>query len=163
MSYQLTEDEYVHAQLGYWTRVRRPSQFLIQVLSAAFFLLLSVCVLGMPELGSKRVGWVLVALGTFLLVDRYWLARYMLRRMYRRSPNTSSMRRLAVTDEGMEMVMPNSSDTFKWAAFQKAHELNDEFLLMYSPTSFVILPKRLFDGAELSKFRSILKANELSR
>lgn len=163
MNYQITEDEYIHAQLGYWTRIRRPSRFFIQVLSAVFFLFVGASIFRMRELGDKNAGWFLLALGAFLLVDRYWLARYRLRRIYRRSPNTSAMRRLTITDQGMEMVMPNSSDTLKWAAFQKAHELDDEFLLMYSPTSFVILPKRVFDGADLAIFRSILAANKLTQ
>ena len=64
-------------------------------------------------------------------------------------------------DEGMEIVMPNSSDKLKWAAFQKAYELDGEFLLMYGPTSFVIMPKRVFDEPGLIQFRSMLSKNAL--
>ena len=112
----VTEEDYVSAQIGYWTRVKRPSRFLIQNVTAVFFLLLGIYIFLTPALADRSSGWLLVVIGAFLFIDRYWLAAYRLRRLFRRSPNTSSARRILVTDEGMEIVMPNSSNKMKWAA-----------------------------------------------
>ena len=161
MTFQLTEDEFVRAQLGYWTHVRSPNRIRIQVVIAIINLVIGVCVLVLPRFEDKSIAWVFFAIGAFLLVDRYWLVPYRLRRLFRRSPNTRSVRRVVITDDGMEIVMPNSSDTLKWAAFQKAHELDADFLLMYAPTAFVIMPKRAFDEAGLEQFRSMLSKNAL--
>jgi YcxB-like protein len=161
MSYQLTEDEYVHAQLGYWARVRRPNRLRIQVVVASTFVLIGLAVLATQWRQDKTGGLLLVSFGSFLFVDRYVLAPYRLRRMFRRSPNTSAPCRVVITDDGMKIVLPNSHDELRWGAFQKAHELANEFLLMYSPASFVILPKRAFDGARLEEFRSVLRGKGL--
>jgi len=161
MTFQLTEEEYVRAQLGYWTRVRSPNRIRILMAIAVLNLMISVCILVIPWFEDKSIAWVFLAVGAFLLVDRYWLAPYRLRRLFRRSPNARSVRRVVITDEGMEIVMPNSSDNLKWAAFQKAHELDAEFLLMYAPNAFVIMPKRVFDEGGLVQFRSMLAKNGL--
>ena len=161
MTYQLTEDEYVRAQLGYWSHARSPNRVQIQAVIAVVNLVIGVCVLAFPQVEDKSIAWVFFAVGAFLLLDRYWLAPYRLRRLFRRSPNTRSVRRVLITDEGIDIEMPNSSDKLKWAAFQKAYELEAEFLLMYAPTSFVIMPKRVFDEAGLVQFRSMLSRNAL--
>jgi hypothetical protein len=161
MSYQLTEDEYAHAQLGYLAHVRRPNRLRFQVVMATFFVLFGLAVLVTSWLRDKTGGWFILSFGLFLFVDRYVLAPYRLRRMFRRRPNTSAPRRVSITEDGIKIVQPNSSDEMQWGAFQKAHELAAEFLLMYSPTSFVLLPKRAFDVAGLEEFRSVLRAKGL--
>ena len=161
MNYQLTEDEYVHAQLGYWAQVRRPNRLRIEVVMASILVLFGLTVLVTPWLQDKIGGWFCLLVGSFLFVDRYLVAPYRLRRMFRRSPNTSAPCRVAITEDSIKITLPNSSDELRWGAFQKAHELGDEFLLMYSPASFAILPKRVFDTAGLEQFRSVLRAKGL--
>ena len=161
MSYQLTEDEYVHAQLGYWAHVRRLNRLRIQVVMASILVLFGLAALVTPRLQDKTGGWFIVFVGSFLFVDCYVLAPYRLRRMFRRSPNTSAPRRVVITEDGIKIALPNSSEEVRWGAFQKAHELENEFLLMYSPVSFVILPKRAFDAVGLEEFRSVLRAKGL--
>ena len=58
-------------------------------------------------------------------------------------------------------MLPNSSEEIRWGGFQKAHELKTEFLLMYAPRSFVIIPKRAFDAELLDQFRAVLRAKGL--
>jgi hypothetical protein len=156
IDYQLTEDEYVHAQLAFWSHVRRPNRLRIQTLIASVSLLLSLAALSLPRIRDKGLAWLILFFSLFLFVDRYLLAGYRLRRVFRRSPNTSSGRHVTITEDGIKIVLPNSSEEINWSAFQKVHELEHEFLLMYSPQSFVIIPKRAFDAEGFGHFRSVV-------
>ncbi len=102
-----------------------------------------------------------MSISTIFLVNRYLWAPYRIRRLFRQSPNTRAAHRLAITEETLRIALPNSSETANWNAFQKAHELKAEFLLMYGPRSFVIVPKRAFDDPSLNQFRSMLQSKGL--
>jgi hypothetical protein len=157
VEYQLTEDEYVEAQLGYWRQARRFNMIRLEMVLASVLVLFAAVVFALPGIADKVPAWGAICLSTLLLLNRYVVAPYKIRRIFRRSPNTRAPHRLAIDDENLRIVLPDSSEDLRWEAFQRAHELKAEFLLMYGPRSFVIVPKRAFDREGLDDFSRVLR------
>lgn len=161
INYKLTEDEYLRAQLGYWSQVRRVNWIRIEMVLALALVVFGVVVLSIPGIPDKAPAVGAFCFSMILLLNRYVFAPYNIRRFFRRSPNTSAEHQVAITEENLKIVLPHSSEEIRWGAFQKAHELKADFLLMYSPRSFVIIPKRAFDAEGLNQFRSVLQNKSL--
>ena len=161
VEYQLTEDEYLRAQLGYWRRVRRFNMLLLEMILAFVVILFALVIFALPRFVDKAPAWGGICFGILLLLNLYALIPYKIRRVFRQSPNTRAPRRLTINEDNLRMVLPNSSEDLRWEAFQKAHELGAGFLLMYGPRSFVIVPKRAFDNEGLERFRSVLRNKHL--
>jgi hypothetical protein len=161
IDYQLTEDEYFQAQLGYWSQVRRVNLVRVEMVLASVFFVFGLVILALPQFTDKAPGVGLLCISVIFLLNRYVYAPYNIRRTFRRSPNTNGKHHVAITGEDLKIVLPNASSEVRSEGFQKAHELKAEFLLMYSPRSFVIIPKRAFDAEGLDQFRSMLKAKGL--
>jgi hypothetical protein len=156
VEYQLTEDEHLQAQLGYWRQARRFNMIRLEMVLASVLILFAVVIFVLPRIPDKVPAWGAITLSALLLLNRYVVAPYKIRRVFRQSPNTRAPHRLAINEENLRIVLPNSSEDFRWEAFQRA-QLNAEFLLMYGPRSFVIVPKRAFDSEGLERFRSVLR------
>jgi hypothetical protein len=161
VEYQLTEDEYLQAQLGYWRQASRFNMIRLEMVFASVLSLFAVVIFALPGVPDKVPAWGALCFSILLLLNRYVFAPYKIRRVFRRSPNTRAPHRLAINEENLRIVLPNSSEDLRWEAFQRAHELNAEFLLMYGPRSFVIVPKRAFDREGLGRFRSVLRDKHL--
>jgi hypothetical protein len=161
VEYQLTEDEYLDAQLGYWRQARRFNMIRLEMGLASVLILFAVVVFALPGVGDKVPAWGAICLSALLLLNRYVVAPYKIRRVFRQSPNTRAPHRLAIDEESLKIVLPNSSEDLRWEAFQRAHELKAEFLLMYGPRSFVIVPKRAFNMEGLNDFGRVLRDKHL--
>ena len=168
VQYQITEDEFADAQLQFCSKVLRPNRLLLQFLMAVSLIVLGIVVLlttGLPDrdfgFQDHMAEWFGIIFGSYLLANRYVFAPYRLRRIFHRSPNTSCERRLLISDAGIKTILPNVTDEALWGAFQKAYDLKNVILVMYSPRQFYIIPTRVFDAAGLDEFRSILRAKGL--
>jgi hypothetical protein len=161
VEYQLTEDEYLQAQLGYWRQARRFNMIRLEIVLASVLILFAVVIFVFPGIPDKVPAWGAITFSALLLLNRYVVAPYKIRRVFRQSPNSRAPHRLAINEQNLRIVLPNSSEELRWEAFQGAHELNAEFLLMYGPRSFVIVPKRAFDREGLERFRSVLRDKHL--
>jgi len=161
IEYQLTEDEYLQAQLGYWRQARRFNLIRLEMGMVLVVTLFAVVILAFPGIPDKGPAWIAIGFSILLLLNRYVFAPYKIRRVFRQSPNTRAPHQLTINEENLRIVLPNSSEDLRWEAFQRAHELHAEFLLMYGPRSFVIVPKRAFEKDGLERFRSVLRDKRL--
>src|SRR5690348_7349051 len=107
------------------------------------------------------LAWLLLPCGVYLLCDRYLLAPYRLRRLFRRSPMVSCERRVSINPNGITTVLPNGTEDMRWSVFQRVDELNGNFLLFYAPNSYYVLPKRVFTTGSLEEFCSLLREKNL--
>jgi hypothetical protein len=124
---------------------------------ASLLIVFGMVILSIPRITDKAPAVGALCVSMILLLNRYVFAPRKIRSSFRRSPNTRASHHVAITEEDLKIVLPNSFEEIRWAGFQKAHELKTEFLLMYSPRSFVIIPKRAFDTEGLNQFRCVLQ------
>jgi len=150
LNYKLSEEEFVRVQISRHTVALR-----IQSALGYFFVLLYLLVLFMPTI-HNRSAWLLLPFGIYLLCDRYLLAPYRLRRLFRRSPMISCERRVSINPDGITTVLPDATEDMRWSAFQRVDESNGNFLLFYAPRSYYVIPKRTFTTGSLEEFRSLL-------
>jgi len=156
LTYKPTEEEFIQAQIT-------PRLFMLRIYAALasfliVFMLLVFLLLGVHD---KAAAWWIFFAGIFALVDRYVLVRYRIKRVFRRSPITSSERSVFISGDGIKTVMSNAKEDVQWSAFQKARELKDVLLLYYGPKSYYIFPKRAFTGENLERFRAQLREKGL--
>jgi hypothetical protein len=168
LKYQLTEPEYVYAQMQFATKITHPTWLRLQTATAWIALLASgfiLCVTAIrgpaENLQDAAFDWFILFFSLFLLAERYFLGPRRARRVYRTSPNTSAERHLLIDENGLKLEMREETSEMRWGAFQRAHELRDVFLLMYGPKSFYIVPKRVLVPDLLDQFRSLLLAKGL--
>jgi hypothetical protein len=124
----------------------------LEIVLASVLILFAAVIFVFPGIPDKVPAWGAITFSALLLLNRYVVAPYKIRRVFRQSPNSRAPYRLAINEQNLRIVLPNSSEELRWEAFQGAHELNAEFLLMYGPRSFVIVPKRAFDRGDLNGF-----------
>ena len=133
----------------------------IQTALAWFLVLFMSLVFVLLGVHDKFGGWLAFFFGLFLLVDRYLLAKYRVKRIFHKSPIVGSERTVVINTEGIRTILPNASEEVQWSAFRKARELKDVLLLYYGPHSYYIFPKRAFAGNDLESFRATLREKRL--
>jgi hypothetical protein len=159
--FQLTQDDFVEAQMGHYGWILRMI-FLpgVVVLGAAFAITL-VIALTDPGTTSQLVpSWIFLA-AMFLLVVALgsgMLPRMLHRMQFNRLRALHGPIRFEAREGDIVYCTETSQSTTKWEAFVKWKESKGSFLLYIQPRLCLLVPKRVLDGAQIAAFRELLKS-----
>jgi hypothetical protein len=159
--FQLTQDDYVEAQLSHFGRtlgkIFVPG---VVVLGAAFAVTL-VIALTDPATASQLVpSWIfLAALFVLMILLRSGMLPRMLHRMqFNRLRALHGPIRFEAREGDIAYCTGTSESITKWEAFEKWKESNGGFLLYVQPRLYFLVPKRVLDEAQVAAFRELLKS-----
>jgi hypothetical protein len=155
--FQLMRDDYVDAQLSHYGRtlgkIFVPG---VVVLGAAFAVTLAIALTD-PATTSRLVpSWIFLAALLLLVI---LLRSGMLHRMlFNRLRALHGPIRFEAREGDIVYCTRTSESTTKWEAFEKWEETKGGFLLYVQPRLYLLVPKRVLDGAQIATFRELLKS-----
>ncbi|WP_408609945.1 YcxB family protein [Candidatus Korobacter versatilis] len=76
---------------------------------------------------------------------------------FRKQPGVQGSRTVEIDDRGIRSRWDGGSSDTEWKTYVRSYESRNDVLLYTSPVCFNILPKRAFDAAQLTEFRTLLK------
>ena len=156
--FQLTQDDYVEAQLSrYGRKLRQIFVPGIVVLGAALAVTVVIALTDPAIKASQLVrAWIFLATLSLLLV---FLRSGMLYRMqFRRLQALHEPIRFEAEEGGIVYCTAKSKGVSKWEAFEKWQESKSSFLLYLHPRLFILIPKRVLDGEQVHALRELLKS-----
>jgi hypothetical protein len=157
ITYELTEKDFVegyriHRQRsssGNWT----PSVYMFwaSILAAVIVGLTNQHgIKGMVILGFMAFAWA--ALVSFH-------SRSSVRRQFRNQPAVHGPRTVVFDSEGAHWRLDGGSSDVAWKNYIQSIEGDTQILLYGSPASFIMIPERILDSAQLAELRELLKQN----
>jgi hypothetical protein len=130
------------------------------VLGAAFVVTL-VIALTDPATTSQLVpSWIFLAVMFLLMVllRSGMLPRVLHRMQFNRLRALHGPIHFEARDSDIFYRTRTSESTTKWEAFEKWEESKGGFLLYVQPRLYLLVPKRVLDGAQIAAFRELLKS-----
>jgi YcxB-like protein len=157
--FQLTQDDYVEAQLSHYGKLGKmifvPGMV---VLGAALVVTLAIALTDPATTSQLAPSWIFLA-ALFLAVILLRSGPGMLHRMqFNRLRALHEPIRFEAGEGGIVYNTGKSESTTKWEAFEKWKESKGSFLLYVQPRLYFLVPKRVLDGAQVDAFRELLKS-----
>jgi hypothetical protein len=157
LSYELTEQDFLEAQLFHRNRSRA---FLFLVAVMGIFAAFSAynC-LSRPQSDAISCLLPLVIVLAFWALALWWLPKRRPRSLYRNQPGVHGPMSLIVDDEGIQEKGALASSQAKWQSLIRWRETKNTFMIYPSPCTFYAVPKRAFTPEQLDEFRALLGNN----
>ena|ERR1700674_4620875 len=163
--FQLTEDDFVDAQLTHLRKTMAPSRWkLVLRLGIPVTFLICSAALTVVALVNhdmqliKQVapaGYVFLGL---LLVTLYVWSGIPFRVQFRKLKAWHRPMEMVVGDDAVSYTSPTGEGRSRWEAFEAWRESKKSFLLYPQPRIFFIVPKRAMQPDQISVLRELLKS-----
>ena len=171
LSYQVTEDEFVEA--GFKLAERKGTVRVLKtstVLTIAFDLLVGTYILYLSLImQSIRLGLFGVCILGFAVAFPFLrrarlrqALRKVLKKNYQGAPFMHFQVQARMDDSGISTQYLNGSSVNTWEGHQSSFETDDLILVMQTTTHMRVFPKRAFTANQLTEFRQLLAAHNLS-
>ena len=95
---------------------RRFNMIRLEIVLASVLILFAAVIFVFPGIPDKVPAWGAITFSALLLLNRYVVAPYKIRRVFRQSPNSRAPYRLAINEQNLRIVLPNSSEELRWEA-----------------------------------------------
>ena len=126
-----------------------------------FFLAVFVLLLGILTYGyfNRVQGFIMSALGVFLIVLQVFVPYIVHHRVYSRNPRAFAMRTVTFDDEGAKSDSDMGHLETNWTSFDRFTETRNLFLIYQTRDIARLVPKRAFASEEdLARFRALLSS-----
>jgi len=153
--FQLTQDDYVEAQLGHLSnRLRKLFTVGLPVLGAALAITVVIRLMDPAKTRQLIPSWIF--LGAVLLLMGLLRSGMLQRMQFHRLKAPHQLIRFEAGDGGVVYRTSQSESTTKWEAFEKWQESKKSFLLYVQPKLFFVVPKRVLDLGQVTALRELL-------
>lgn len=148
LNVQIQEKEYIYFFL--YSKYKIVSFMLV-----CLFIICMVYLFILTELTSTMA--ILLSAGITLLIIlplSLFLLVYFAKKIFKKDPTSKEKGAMEVSHQGFKIAGPNESAFVEWKYFYSIKELKDFFILYYSTSNAILLPKRIFiskDDIELFK------------
>ena len=153
IQYQLTQEDYVEAQLAY---LKGSLMWWKKNLDVMFAAALLLAALTQFTIRVYVPGALFLIVALYLGTARRWLLPRRFRREFRKLPRLQARATVEFSEDGIHTRSEFASSEQNWKAFSRFLESQNLFLLFSQPRLFQIFPKRAFPDGKLADFQDLI-------